>query len=482
MNKKRKISIAVTMLIIMLGVMLTTTVFALTSENEVSNDVYTNEEEGQGKILNFGDSIAEGYGNDGKGYAELIAEQYGMICYDKALLGATVRIKENSDYNLNAQIDEAIEEKIEADYILLNGGLNDAMEDNSTLGAISEGYGATLDESTFCGAFESMLKKIQSNWKDAKLVYVCVHRMSSRDTRLKTRIDLAKEMCEKWHTSYVDLFYESEFDTNIEEMKLLYTQDTYNTGTGDGTNPNELGYNTYYVPVIYKEMQEPDEYECAVQGTILNLGDSIAAGYSGEGCSGKGYAELIAEEYYGLTCYDKAVGGATVRTRETTTNNINSQINRALKEQIEPDYILLDGGTNDALDQDTTLGSISDGYSETFDESTFCGAFESVLSRITSNWEDSKVIYICVHRMCSRSDRLQTRIDLAKQMCEKWSIPYIDLFYESRLNTHLSGMRAMYTIDTYNAGTGDGTHPNKLGYDTYYVPVIYEKMEELSKE
>ena len=41
-------------------------------------------------ILNFGDSISAGDGNNGIGYSELLSNKNGMTCYDYAVGGATI--------------------------------------------------------------------------------------------------------------------------------------------------------------------------------------------------------------------------------------------------------------------------------------------------------------------------------------------------------------------------------------------------------
>ena len=60
-------------------------------------------------------------------------------------------------------------------------------------------------------------------------------------------------------------------------------------------------------------------------------------------------------------------------------------------------------------------------------------------------------------------------IERAKQICEKWSIPYLDLFNQSGFN---------YFLDSHvtEFSAGDGLHPNGKGYD-----IISPKIEEWLK-
>ena len=63
-----------------------------------------------------------------------------------------------------------------ADYAIVEGGVNDASQ-NVPLGALSNGYNATLDDTTFYGAFESMLKQLTIRFSGKKIGYILVHQM-----------------------------------------------------------------------------------------------------------------------------------------------------------------------------------------------------------------------------------------------------------------------------------------------------------------
>ena len=91
---------------------------------------------------------------------------------------------------------------------------------------------------------------------------------------------------------------------------------------------------------------------------LFNFGDSIAAG---DGNNGKGYAELLGEKY-GLLVTDYANGGATLG--DTASNNITSQVDTAIANGVNPDYILIEGGTNDIVNS-VALGSIANDYNIT---------------------------------------------------------------------------------------------------------------------
>lgn len=199
-------------------------------------------------IINFGDSISAGDGNNGVGYAELLAKKNDMTCYDYAVGGATITTSTN---DILTQIEKAKNDKKTADYILFDGFTNDINTGAvKELGKISDGYSQTKDTNTFSGAFEEICFRLKSYWKGTPIFYVCVHKMSSRDTELQnTYSTRAKTLCERWSIPVIDIYNEGGLNTYIADYKTLYTNNA------DGTHPNELGYNTFYVPLIEKNLK-----------------------------------------------------------------------------------------------------------------------------------------------------------------------------------------------------------------------------------
>lgn len=204
-----------------------------------------------------------------------------------------------------------------------------------------------------------------------------------------------------------------------------------------------------------------------VDKKILNLGDSIAAG---DGNNFVGYAHLIADRN-GATCISYALGGA--RIGQTTSNNIPNQLNQAIEDNVTPDYILFNGGTNDITSPNTPLGEITSGYDDVLDLTTFSGAFEYICKMCKSNFPSAKVLYVRVHNMSSRWIEDQKIYgERALDICKKWSVPYVDLFNEGGLNTNIPSMKT-------GVFGNDPTHPNKYGYANYYLPLIEGKLKSI---
>ena len=146
----------------------------------------------------------------------------------------------------------------DADYIILEGGVNDLYK-NRPLGTISEGYNAILDDTTFYGAFENMLKQALIRFPGKKIGYIAVHKMTryfDANQAEENAYHAAIKCCQKWGIPVLDLnvscppFGYLRNDPDTKFIADLYTEDTTGTGVGDGWHPNEEGYKMYYVPQI----------------------------------------------------------------------------------------------------------------------------------------------------------------------------------------------------------------------------------------
>lgn len=219
------------------------TVNKLISNHIVSSDKNLLE----GKIIAFnGDSICQGAENSG-GYGKIIAEKYNMIYENIGVGGGTITSETYSDSKVARHwISRTISKmRPDADYIVLEGGVNDASL-NVPLGIITADYTSELDDTTYCGAFESMLKQTLEKYPGKKIGYIIVHKMTKNyDSRYSDNFYYkSKEICEKWGVPYLDLNIECPALNYIPSLKKLYT---YN---GDGWHPTEEGYKKYYVDKI----------------------------------------------------------------------------------------------------------------------------------------------------------------------------------------------------------------------------------------
>ena len=212
---------------------------------------YYYEEDTTTSILNgksialTGDSICAGVGYAG-GYGKIISDIYNMPYTNIGVGGGTI-------VNTSGQfcISESITNLPIADYVLLEGGVNDASR-VTAVGSISSGLNATLDTTTFCGAFEKMLKDALAKYKGKKLCFIAAHKATWNwsSTKMDTYYGLAKDMCAKWGVPFCDLNTTTPAMCGIDEGSPLYGYKTDYFYQADGWHPNYDGYMQYYVPQI----------------------------------------------------------------------------------------------------------------------------------------------------------------------------------------------------------------------------------------
>ena len=220
--------------------------------------------------------------------------------------------------------------------------------------------------------------------------------------------------------------------------------------------------------------------------SVAVFGDSIAFG-SGNG--GFGVGEYLSADL-GFKVLKYAVGGARVGFCHDK-NWVVEQVRGAIAEGIKPDYVIFDGFTNDcniregATLPDIPLGEITQGYAG-FDinkvstEDTFSRCFEEIVCAFLTYFPKAKILFFRPHNMGRRDDKLQKLYgERALAICKKWGIAFVDLYSESGMNTFLPEHRDLFTNDSYGWGRGDCTHPNALGYEQKYMPLIEAKIKSL---
>ena len=212
-----------------------------------------------GKKVSFlGDSICAGADTDVSylgGYGKIIADRNNMVYENLGKGGATITAETYSVSNggvakgwLCRMVDNM---SADADYAIVEGGVNDAWQwiDHGTIeiGEISNGYNATLDDTTYYGAFESMLKKLITKFQGKKIGYIAIPKImelydSSRN--VPNFYHIALECCAKWGVPVCDL------NTITPPSTCLGT-----TYVPDGTHPNYEGYLKYYCDPIESWMK-----------------------------------------------------------------------------------------------------------------------------------------------------------------------------------------------------------------------------------
>lgn len=213
---------------------------------------------------------------------------------------------------------------------------------------------------------------------------------------------------------------------------------------------------------LIKEIKSHSADNPLAEKTILFTGDSVCAAYidNGDGTYGKqyGWAEIIKENNPSIIMKNYGQGGTTVAVKGDSNDSILERLNTMYSEYPNADYIIVEGGVNDCYQPDKIkLGTITQGYNDALDTSTFCGAFESLLKNAILKWKGKKIGYIALFKVPTATN-FKDYMDKAKLICEKWSIPYIDLYNQSGLEFNVDEIKALYSY-----GNG-GLHPNVEGY------------------
>lgn len=151
-------------------------------------------------------------------------------------------------------------------------------------------------------------------------------------------------------------------------------------------------------------------------------------------------------------------------------SNIKSQIYKQLQSNLgrPVDYILVGGGANDAW-FNAPIGNVTPAgtASSAFDQSTFAGGLEYLFSYAKENFPNAKIGYVMNFKVLGHwygdtnilgyLDDMTELFNTARKICEKWNVPYLDLY-----NNDVVSERMQYTT-TY--AMADYIHPNDKGYD-----------------
>lgn len=162
-------------------------------------------------------------------------------------------------------------------------------------------------------------------------------------------------------------------------------------------------------------------------------------------------------------CYGYGVSGTTITKRNNQNDSILERCVTMFTQHPNADYIILEGGINDMF-LDLPIGEITDGYNDTYNEYTFCGALESMFRYITLNFKGKKCGFINIFKVPSCTNQ-KNYVPKIIDICKKWQIPMLDLYNESDLNYYLDSIRQDYSRITELRPDGDGLHPNSNGYN-----------------
>ena len=186
-----------------------------------------------------------------------------------------------------------------------------------------------------------------------------------------------------------------------------------------------------------------------------------------------------------------AVSGATITSNTSANHWISESIDTIAEAYPNADYVIIDGGTNDADQLRDVEGGIgvfdaddfSTEYISALDKDTFSGALEYVFYKMVTVWKGKHLGYVIPQKMGTGSAAVAGRITFfnrAREIAAKWGIPVLDLWNNYYFNWQLSAhYDSSKTADENNAAGNlyrDGQHLTDAGY-AIQSPVIAEWMK-----
>lgn len=216
-------------------------------------------------------------------------------------------------------------------------------------------------------------------------------------------------------------------------------------------------YPSEYIPYGYIEVttdkgKKQDNVLC--EKTAVFLGDSICAGTTVGTDSpyyNYGWGGIIGEaNRMNWTNYGK--NGGTITHRGADGTCIAKIADTAIAEHPNADYVIFEGGCNDA-DQmkEAGLGEISTDYA-TFDTTTFSGALESMILKLVNAYPNAKIGYIIPQKMYTgysdftAANHIHRKyFERALEICKKWGIPFVDIWEGTPLNPKLPTASIYYS-------------------------------------
>lgn len=193
--------------------------------------------------------------------------------------------------------------------------------------------------------------------------------------------------------------------------------------------------------------------------SILFVGDSICEAICEQG-SGKaiyGWAGRIIENNE-MTGKNLGYSGASVSDCRGA-NTVIAQLQR--EAGTDYDFVMMHGGVNDAWDS-APVGVMTDGFDGPFDLSTFGGGLENMLKFAKESFPDAQFGYIINFRLpgatIGRLNDMSEYVALTIQICEKWEVPYLDLYHDDDFNNNVMKVDTLTYLKDY-------IHPTPEGYD-----------------
>ena len=171
----------------------------------------------------------------------------------------------------------------------------------------------------------------------------------------------------------------------------------------------------------------------------------------------------------------------SVRNDSHDTNNIYLRMKSKLSDILDADYICFQGATNDAF-RGAEIGEMlaEDDFTTELATNNFSGAYEMACRFLRVNAPQAKLLYL-VNLKIPRYKNLKNYVEMAKKICNKYSIQYLDLWNNSGLNPGIEIINdKYYSVDSsISKEHGDQTHPTAEGYKIHLIDKVESALNSL---
>ena len=205
--------------------------------------IVRNDDYWYGKKLAFdGDSIAQGYANGYRSYANYTAEAMGCDLSNTSIGGSTLAVKSTAPTDRSPLIDRLDQLDTTADALIINIGSNDWHYSWTPMGDMS-----SSDKYTFYGALKLLCADLLDRFS-GKPVVLCTpikriqnnglayYEQNAYGKTMKDYCDAIKEVAEFYGVPVLDLYGECQINPLIESHKTAYF------ANADGVHPNAEGH------------------------------------------------------------------------------------------------------------------------------------------------------------------------------------------------------------------------------------------------
>ncbi len=266
-----------------------------------------------------------------------------------------------------------------------------------------------------------------------------------------------------------------EFDAEIASYAYV-TVDFQNTfGTLGAQARFVIDYNALYPKYHQDSAAFKDQ-------TALFLGDSITyASVDGASSVYRSWAGRIGLAT-GMTVTNNGFSGASLSTiRDSRIITQYTKLSDTQKASFN--YVILHGGINDATSNaavgapsSVSVGDFTDTTLSAEELNTYAGALEQLFYTVTKGSPNAKIGYIInfqvpSYRNGATEKVFQSYIETAKEVCEKWNIPYLNLHDDAAFTERFQPDTATHLYDYL--------HPNGAGYDLLYKYIMVWMEEKL---